>query len=138
MLLLGKYLVQWQWTEIDDRRRARCTCTIVLCDVRASGTVWASADRTSRGVSLKLGLQLISREYAYTKEQQQDIENQTQPAINGNGAAAQGGKKKRKGGKDVGSPARSETKALPTQTFHPDDIVMFVPVVKGAAPKVRA
>ncbi|KAF2274925.1 uncharacterized protein EI97DRAFT_459878 [Westerdykella ornata] len=89
-----------------------------------------------REVSLKLGLQLESKEYVYTKEAAAASTNGAQaeaPATNGQ-ATTSGKKKKRS--KD-NSPARvtSPAPVRPIQTFHADDIINIVPIVKEASPK---
>lgn len=93
-----------------------------------------------REVSLKLGLQLIARDYAFTKPSEQ--------LTNGNGAShdeeptpaatatqsAGGKKKKNKSGEQNGS-STSAPVAAASQTFQPDDILNVVPVLKEAAPR---
>ncbi|KAF1994697.1 hypothetical protein P154DRAFT_475545 [Amniculicola lignicola CBS 123094] len=87
-----------------------------------------------REVCLKLGLQLEMRDYAFSKE---SLSNgtATEPAAAPltNGQSTQGKKKKNKNA----SPQRtaSPTPALPQQTFHADDILNLVPIVKEASPK---
>jgi protein TIF31 len=84
-----------------------------------------------REISLKLGLQLVAKDFAFTKDSNQELPNgDSHSATNGNS------NKKKKKGKDTGSPLRTEFKVQVVQTFHADDIVNFVPVVKDAAPKV--
>ncbi|KAF2797972.1 hypothetical protein K505DRAFT_268517 [Melanomma pulvis-pyrius CBS 109.77] len=88
-----------------------------------------------RGVCLKLGLQLESKEYAFTK---QAITNGTTAEVNGapatNGHATTSSKKKKN---KNSSPPRSASPAdaLITQTFHADDVLNIVPVIKEASPK---
>lgn len=89
-----------------------------------------------REVSLKLGLQLENKEYAFTK--QAATTNGASAEANGAAPAANGSttssskKKKNKGS----SPARAESPApLTVQTFHADDVLNIVPVVKEASPK---
>jgi protein TIF31 len=88
-----------------------------------------------REVALKLGLQLASREYHFEPFADEPVNGQTAdgPAVNGNGTA---GKKKRKG-KDSPSPSRAEHVPRAIQSFHADDVVNFIPLVRDAAPKVR-
>ena len=81
-----------------------------------------------REVALKLGLQLASREYHF--EPFADVEPAVEPAVNGTV-----GKKKKKG-KDSPSPSRGDHVRLINQTFHADDVVNFVPVVRDSSPKV--
>lgn len=90
-----------------------------------------------REVCLKLGFQLEAKDYAFTKEAaaaasaapaQSAAVNV--PATNG----ASGNKKKNKKGADH-SPARSAAAAVPNQTFHPDNVLNIVPIVKEASPR---
>lgn len=90
-----------------------------------------------REVALKLGLQLENKEYAFTKEAatngtsaNANASAAPAPATNGNSSS-----KKKKNNKTA-SPARASSPALKTvQTFHADDIINIVPVVKEASPK---
>jgi protein TIF31 len=83
-----------------------------------------------RDVSQKLGLQLVYREFQFDEASQVE-EN---PPSNGNSS----GKKKKKS--KEGSPSRGEqhSRVQVRQTFHPDDIVNFVPVIKDSCPKVSS
>lgn len=88
-----------------------------------------------RDVSVKLGLQLGARKFAFTKSQASGKE---QPAANGvNGAAHDEGSKKKKGKKGGdskaanGSPADEKTEV----SFVPDDILNIAPIVKDASPR---
>lgn len=89
-----------------------------------------------REVSLKLGLQLEMKEYAFTKEIA--TTNGTTPEANAapatNGQTTTSSKKKKN---KNASPARTASPALelPVQTFHADNILNIVPVVKEASPK---
>ncbi|OCL06455.1 hypothetical protein AOQ84DRAFT_390173 [Glonium stellatum] len=88
-----------------------------------------------REVSLKLGLQLEAKEYAFTKQHLSNSAATTQavttPATNGH---ANGSSKKKKKGS---SPPRAASPilAIPSQTFHVDDVQNIVPIVKEASPK---
>lgn len=89
-----------------------------------------------REVCLKLGFQLIARSYAFTKEEKTVSASTSTEALNvpaTNGHATNNGKKKKSKGGDH-SPARA-TPAAPVQTFHPDDVLNVVPVVKEASPR---
>jgi protein TIF31 len=88
-----------------------------------------------REVSLKLGLQLESKDYAFVK---QAVTDGAAPKTNGapasNGQPTTSGKKKKN--KNVSPPrADSPQQNIPAQTFHADDILNIVPVVKEASPK---
>ncbi|KAJ4395544.1 Intracellular distribution of mitochondria [Didymella pomorum] len=88
-----------------------------------------------REVSLKLGLQLESKKYAFTKEavESAPVAKATPaPQTNGNSTS---GKKKNKS--KQASPPRTESPApaRTAQTFHADDVLNIVPVVKEASPK---
>jgi protein TIF31 len=85
-----------------------------------------------RDVSVKLGLQLVSRDFVFTKSEVQLQEPQaTANGINGHEDA---GKKKKKKTGENSSPTRAAT-AKPISTFVPDDVVNIVPLVKDAAPR---
>jgi protein TIF31 len=87
-----------------------------------------------REVSLKLGLQLQSRQYAFTKEALTNgAPAQTPAAPQTNGHSTSSKKKKNK----TVTPPRADSPAVnvPSQTFHADDILNIVPVVKEASPK---
>jgi protein TIF31 len=88
-----------------------------------------------REVSLKLGLQLQSRQYAFTKEALTNgsaAQAPATPQTNGNSTSSS----KKKKNKTV-TPPRADSPAvnLPVQTFHAEDILNIVPVVKEASPK---
>lgn len=96
-----------------------------------------------RSISLKLGLQLIAKDYQFTldtRTQSLDSKSLTNgavpPAINGHSNGHLGGKKKRKNGGRA-SPTDSHNSAISSQpvTFSPDDIANLVPVIKDACPK---
>jgi protein TIF31 len=95
-----------------------------------------------REISLKLGLQLIAKDYTFAPQEQQ-VNGSSEhsatspvapPATNGSLSGA--GKKKKKG-KDSTSPLRgaSPTPSGQCTTFQPDDVLNFVPVIKEASPK---
>lgn len=88
-----------------------------------------------REVSLKLGLQLESKQYAFTKEAfAKSAPAQAPAAPQANGHSTSSSKKKKS--KTV-SPPRAESPAvnLSPQTFHADDILNIVPIIKEASPK---
>ncbi|KAL4810515.1 clustered mitochondria-domain-containing protein [Aspergillus unguis] len=88
-----------------------------------------------RDVSIKLGIQLGAREFAFTKAQAEGLKK-VLPATNGaNGAGQDEGKKKKKKGGDSGSPVNATAAEKVVVTFSPDDIVNIVPLVKDAAPR---
>ncbi|PIG88431.1 protein TIF31 [Aspergillus arachidicola] len=82
-----------------------------------------------RDISIKLGLQLSAREYAFAKSQLPA----KVPAINA--ASQEEGKKKKKKGGDSKSPARAASPEKPAVSIVPDDIVNIVPLVKDASPR---
>ncbi|KAL5372066.1 Intracellular distribution of mitochondria [Paraphaeosphaeria sporulosa] len=84
-----------------------------------------------REVALKLGLQLENKEYAFTKETAASETSTAAPATNGTSTSS----KKKKG--KTASPARAASPApqKTVQTFHADDILNIVPIVKEASPK---
>lgn len=83
-----------------------------------------------RDISIKLGVQLGARDFAFTKSQV----TKEVPATNGvNGSADEGSKKKKKKGGDSKSPSRAVETVV--NTFTPEDILNVVPHVKDASPK---
>ncbi|KAF2183080.1 hypothetical protein K469DRAFT_690206 [Zopfia rhizophila CBS 207.26] len=90
-----------------------------------------------REVCLKLGLQLEMKEYSFTKQNSTNgivpSEGNITPVTNGHTATSS----KKKKNKNTSSPARSASpvSTLPPHTFHADDVLNIVPVVKEAAPK---
>lgn len=88
-----------------------------------------------REVALKLGLQLENKEYGFTKQTAPvngTSEAAPAPATNGNSASS----KKKKSKNANASPARAASPAPQVvQTFHADDILNIVPIVKEASPK---
>ncbi|KAL6713394.1 Intracellular distribution of mitochondria [Lecanora helva] len=108
-----------------------------------------------RNIALKLGLQLVAKDYQFTNDSQL-TNGSSSPLLNGatgkhgmNGHTNRtvdghnnghvnghsGGKKKRKGGRN--SPTISIGTAFPHEqsTFSPSDIANLVPVIKDACPK---
>jgi protein TIF31 len=101
------------------------------------GDSWVEAGKQLqllREVSLKLGLQLQSRQYAFTKEAFANGAAETPAAPQTNGHSTSSSKKKKN--KTI-TPPRADSPAvnLPAQTFHADDILNIVPVVKEASPR---
>ena len=88
-----------------------------------------------REVCLKLGFQLEAKDYAFAKDAAA-ASTQT-PAVSDvpttNGTSGNNKKKNRKGGDH--SPARQTAAAAPVQTFHPDNVLNIVPIVKEASPR---
>ncbi|KAB8071513.1 clustered mitochondria-domain-containing protein [Aspergillus leporis] len=85
-----------------------------------------------RDISIKLGLQLGAREFAFAKSQ---LPSKV-PASNGVNASSQdeSRKKKKKGG-DSKSPVLVATEEKPAVSIIPDDILNIVPLVKDASPR---
>ena len=91
-----------------------------------------------REVSLKLGLQLLGRDYIFAKDQLAEIEAGEVPPMTHH--LTNGSGKKKKKSNNSSSPPRGVS-PLPKHmnlTFHPDDVVNFVPVVKEASPKASS
>lgn len=82
-----------------------------------------------REISLKLGLQVQCKEYAFTKATASEQPVAEAPVVNGNGE----NKKKKKKSRD-GSPASAASAAVP-HTFTTDDILNVVPIVKDSSPR---
>lgn len=93
-----------------------------------------------REVSLKLGLQLVNKQYAFTKDSLSNsapaAETPATPQTNGHSTSSSK-KKKNNNNNKTSSPIRAASPVvnLPTQTFHADDVLNIVPVVKEASPK---
>lgn len=99
------------------------------------GDSWVESDKQLqllREVSLKLGLQLENKEYAFTKQAVANgVSTESAPSTNGH-ATSSSKKKKNK----TASPSRAASPvASGPQTFHADDVLNIVPVVKEASPK---
>lgn len=101
------------------------------------GEYWVEPERRVqilREVSLKLGLQLEMKDY-FGKKQASATNGTSElavPTANGNGTTSSKKKKNK-----TASPARTASPApsLPNQTFHAEDVLNIVPVVKEASPK---
>ncbi|KAL8993502.1 MAG: hypothetical protein Q9169_006290, partial [Polycauliona sp. 2 TL-2023] len=112
---------------------------------------WLSGVRRAqllREIALKLGLQLIAKDYCVNSEtdvRPSDMGSMTngsatQSPINGhaaNGVTGNGGKKKKKRNNGDSPPvsAAASTILEPPHTFVPDDIVNIVPIVKDSCSK---
>lgn len=93
-----------------------------------------------REVALKLGLQLVVREYQFESNAAPTNgvtvrQGETLSSLP-NGHTPLGSKKKRKQG-DRNSPSRTNnpSSGTPSQTFQPDDILNVVPVIKDSSPR---
>lgn len=93
-----------------------------------------------RDISIRLGLQLGARDFAFTKSQL--TARAVPPAVNGaNGTTgheegkSSSSKKKKKGGDSANAANRAAAEEKPAVTFVPDDIVNIVPLVKDASPR---
>jgi len=88
-----------------------------------------------REVCLRLGFQLEAKDYAFVKDAAA-ASTQTPAASDvptTNGTSGNNKKKNKKGGDH--SPARQTAAAAPVQTFHPDNVLNIVPIVKEASPR---
>ncbi|RMZ69884.1 eukaryotic translation initiation factor 3 subunit clu1 [Pyrenophora seminiperda CCB06] len=88
-----------------------------------------------REVSLKLGLQLESKKYAFTKEALASSAPAEKPAAPQTNGTSTSSSKKKKNKTTPPVRAASPTVALTPQTFHADDVLNIVPVIKEASPK---
>jgi protein TIF31 len=88
-----------------------------------------------REVSLKLGLQLESKQYAFTKELFDSMTATEEPAAPQTNGHSKSSSKKKKNKTTPPARTASPTASLPPQTFHADDILNIVPVIKEASPK---
>ncbi|KAF2424430.1 hypothetical protein EJ08DRAFT_700786 [Tothia fuscella] len=92
-----------------------------------------------REISLKLGLQLVAKDYVFVEAKKHtNGTNGVHAALtNGEANGHLGGEGKKKKKSKSGSPQRSASPCMAktTQTFQADDILNFVPVIKEASPK---
>ncbi|KAK7918136.1 intracellular distribution of mitochondria [Apiospora marii] len=94
-----------------------------------------------REVSLKLGLQLQTKDLQFVKgepkpETDKPAANGTPPnGVNGNAQGESKSSKKKKNKNREGSPASAATTPKEPVTFTADDIVNIVPIIKDSAPK---
>jgi protein TIF31 len=98
---------------------------------------WANSLRhmqVLRDISIKLGLQLGAREFAFTKDQVKEAPVPV-PAANGNGHDDGSKNKKKKKGGDNKSPSRAPVETKPAVSISADDILNIVPLVKDASPR---
>lgn len=96
---------------------------------------WADSLRymqVLRDISIKLGLQLGAREFAFTKDQ---VKEAPVPVANGNSHDDGSKNKKKKKGGDNKSPSRAPVETKPALTISADDILNIVPLVKDASPR---
>lgn len=87
-----------------------------------------------REICLKNGIQLAARDFAFTKEAQQDTQTLATATTNGVHHEDNKKKKSKKARARSESPA-SETKETRKTTFVPDDVLNVTPIVKDASPK---
>lgn len=85
-----------------------------------------------REVCLKLGLQVQSKEYAFTPGSAPEPAVAETPAVNG---SSEGSKKKKNKKAREGSPASIASSTTVPHTFTADDIVNVVPIVKDSSPR---
>jgi protein TIF31 len=101
------------------------------------GDAWVEPSKklqVLREVSLKLGLQLVSKKYAFTKEAATKATPAETPAApQTNGASTSSKKKKNKNPSPPRAASPAPVRAV--QTFHADDILNIVPLIKEASPK---
>ncbi|KAE8150143.1 protein TIF31 [Aspergillus avenaceus] len=86
-----------------------------------------------RDISIKLGVQLGAREFAFDKSQLPAKTPVTNGANGGN--QDEGNKKKKKKGGESKSPVRAVVEEKPAVSIIPDDILNIVPLVKDASPR---
>lgn len=92
-----------------------------------------------REVSLKMGFQLVSKDYYFTKESAANakpakVADAPKEATNGT-TTTTSSKKKKKSRADSPSGPKSSTPAGPPMTFSADDVLNVVPIIKEASPK---
>ena len=106
-----------------------------------------------RNAALKLGLQMVEKDYSFHPQPAQNKEH-SMPLLNNkasegdldshangsgptNGNARHGKKKKKNVGRTSPTPSSSSEKIGPQSTFSPEDIANIVPIIKDACPKSR-
>jgi protein TIF31 len=102
------------------------------------GDVWVQSGKQMqllREICLKQGFQLQAKQYAFTKDDAPAPTQVQTSAPATNGTSGGGGKKKKNRANAEASPARVNTPSAPLQTFHPDDVLNVVPIIKDAAPR---
>ncbi|KKZ67794.1 protein TIF31 [[Emmonsia] crescens] len=87
-----------------------------------------------RDISIKLGLQIGAREFAFERSQIKSQEHSPAPSITRSLQDEQGKRKKKKGS-STASPSRPSESPKPVVTFVPEDILNIVPLVKDASPR---
>jgi len=91
-----------------------------------------------REISLKLGVQLQAKKFAFTvadAEAEPAAPVQTPAETTLASASSSSSKKNKKKKSRDGSPVSVPAKVLPPQTFSPDDFVNVVPIIKDSAPR---
>ncbi|KKK13103.1 hypothetical protein ARAM_005345 [Aspergillus rambellii] len=99
---------------------------------------WSSSLRhiqLLRDISIKLGLQLGARDFAFTKAEAEALSKAAPVTNSVNGNGHDDGKKKKKKNSDSNSPARAPVQEKAVVSFVADDIVNMVPLVKDASPR---
>ncbi|EGC43713.1 translation initiation factor eIF3 [Histoplasma capsulatum var. duboisii H88] len=87
-----------------------------------------------RDISIKLGLQIGAREFAFERSQIKSQEHSPEPSST-QSSQDERGKKKKKKGSNSASPSRVAASPRPVVTFVPEDILNIVPLVKDASPR---
>lgn len=101
-----------------------------------------------RNIALKLGLQLIARDYHFTPETQMNTDQSkpevsgntngtvnSQSGLNGHAHGNASGKKKKKNGGRTSPVTNGSDTSSPQSTFSLEDIANLVPIIKDACPK---
>ncbi|KAL9015500.1 MAG: hypothetical protein Q9185_007106 [Variospora sp. 1 TL-2023] len=109
---------------------------------------WSSSIKSMqllREIALKLGMQLLAKDYQFSSASPQESEHAShltddvtpQPTSNGHVMNGVGSKKKKKRnvGDSSSSSANTSTVLEPPVTFMPDDVVNIVPVIKDSSAK---
>ncbi|KAL2135422.1 hypothetical protein VTI74DRAFT_8524 [Chaetomium olivicolor] len=89
-----------------------------------------------REISLKLGLQIQMKNFAFTEGSEPEPAPAPAPQTNGQQPQAEtSSKKKNKKKSRDGSPASGPSPVVPPHTFSPDDFVNVVPIIKDSCPR---
>ena len=88
-----------------------------------------------REFSLKLGLQLLAKEYTFTSDVSPAEPTSILNGVNGTNGVTHGKKKKKVTNHDQANKSSDSLETKDVYTFEPDDIVNLLPLVKDSCPK---
>ncbi|MCJ1474915.1 Intracellular distribution of mitochondria [Lambiella insularis] len=128
----------WSFTELDIQRlRVEIENQVQLRFRYRLGNEWTKSLKhlqLLRDIALKLGLQLVAKDYQFVPQSKPHTNGHSNGA--GHGTNGTSSRKKKKNGDLEMVSFSSDSLILGTPTtFSPDDIVNIIPIVKGACPK---